>query len=147
MKIETMMSTRRLEDMSAVQPLESRVLQASGTASDVNASKRPGPDPVFDALYEQLLAMEGQGEKALFQFIKSQLHPDGTHVYPNAKAIIAVTHKLLLRLKDEQLDKTQLYKEIMGVNGRAFSIEIFISSFMRDVFQPMGDDSWEKSEW
>ncbi|WP_030127893.1 hypothetical protein [Pseudomonas sp. QTF5] len=145
MKIEPMMSVNRLDQRSAVESLESRVLQASGNAAEVNGSKRP--DPEFDSLYQQLLAMEGQGEKAIFLFLKSQLKPDGTPVYPNAKAIMAVTHKLLLRLKDENLEKSLLYKEISGANARAFSIEIFISSFMRDVFQPMGDDSWEKSEW
>lgn len=147
MKIETRMGARGLEDASAVQPLESRMLQASGNASDVSASKRPGPDPVFDALYQQLLAMEGQGAKALFEFLKSQLHPDGTPMFPSAKAMMTVTHKVLLRLKEEQLHKSLIFEEIKGVNARAFSIEIFVSGFMRDVFQPMGDDSWEKSEW
>ncbi|QVW25128.1 hypothetical protein KJF94_05960 [Pseudomonas hormoni] len=147
MKIEPMMSVNRLDQRSAVETLESRVVRASGNALDVNGSKRPGPDPEFDELYRKLLAMEGQGEQAIFLFLKSQLNPDGTPAYPNPKAIMAVTHKLLLRLKDEQLEKSLLYKEIKGANARAFSIEIFISSFMRDVFQPMGDDSWEKSEW
>jgi hypothetical protein len=145
MKIEPMMSVNRFDQRSAVETLESRVLQASGNAADVNGSKRP--DPEFDALYQQLLAMEGQGEKAIFLFLKSQLKPDGTPVYPNLKAILASTHKVGLRLKDENLEKTLIYKEVMGASARAFSIELYISSFMRDVFQPMGDDSWEKSEW
>lgn len=145
MKIEPMMSINRLDQRSAVETLESRVLQASGNAAGITGDKRP--DPEFDELYRKLLAMEGQGEKAVFLFLKSQLNPDGTPAYPNAKAIMAVTHKLLLRLKGEGLEKSLLYKEISGANARAFSIEIFISGFMRDVFQPMGDDSWEKSEW
>lgn len=146
MKIEPMMSVNRLDERAGVETLESRVMRAAG-APDVNDSKRPGSDPEFDKLYQWLLAMEGQGEKALFDFIKSHLNPDGTPAYPNAKAIIAITHKILLRLKNEHPEKSLLYKEISSVNARAFSIDMFISSFMRDVFQPMGDDSWEKSEW
>lgn len=145
MKIDPMISVDRLDQRSAIDSLESRVLLASGNTADINGSKRP--DPEFDELYRRLLAMEGQGEKAIFLFLKSQSNPDGTPMYPNAKAIMAVTHKLLVRMKDEQLEKSLLYKEIKGANARAFSIEIYISGFMRDVFQPMGDDSWEKSEW
>ncbi|AKV07681.1 hypothetical protein B723_15135 [Pseudomonas fluorescens NCIMB 11764] len=148
MKIETVMNTHRLEQMSAVVPLDSRLLQASGIAPDVNGSKRPGPDPEFDELYQRLLAMEGQGEKAIYEFLRSLRGTDGvTPAYPSAKALMAVTLQLLVRLKDDGLEKTQLYKEIKGANGMAFSMNVFVMSYTRDVFQPMGDDAWEKSEW
>lgn len=106
MKIDPMISVDRLDQRSAIDSLESRVLLASGNTADINGSKRPAPE--FDELYRRLLAMEGQGEKAIFLFLKSQSNPDGTPMYPNAKAIMAVTHKLLVRMKDEQLEKSLL---------------------------------------
>lgn len=125
--------------VATVETLESRLLQ---TLSD---DRRPNPE--FDQLYQQLLAMEGQGEGAIFLFIKSQVRPDGTPAYPTAKAILAVTHQLLVRLKAENLEKSLLYQEIRGANGRAFSVDIFISGYLREVFQPMDGEAWEKSEW
>jgi hypothetical protein len=26
-------------------------------------------------------------------------------------------------------------------------MDVFVKGFMREVFEPMGDESWEKSEW
>ena len=60
---------------------------------------------------------------------------------------MAVTLQVLVRLKDDELEKSLLYKEIRGANGLAFSMDVFVKGFMREVFQPMEDDAWEKSEW
>jgi hypothetical protein len=92
--------------------------------------------------------MEGRGEKAIYAFIKAQLSADGiTHAYPTSKALLAVTLQVLIRLQDEELQTSQLYKEVSGANGLAFSMDNFVKSFMRDVFAPMEDDAWEKREW
>ncbi|XXE03703.1 hypothetical protein J3P88_20900 [Pseudomonas sp. Z3-6] len=126
-----------------VQTLESRLLAASEQTPD---SKRPNPE--FEHLYQLLLAMEGQGEKAIHEFLRTLRGPDGTTAaYPTAQALMAITLQVLVRLKDEGLDKSQIYKEISGANGLAFAMDVFVKGFMRDVFQPMGDEAWEKSEW
>jgi hypothetical protein len=145
MKIETVTSARSLERSGnpPVETLESRLLAAS---QGLSGSKRP--DPEFERLYQQLLAMEGQGEKAIYEFLRALRGADGeSRAYPNAKALMAVTLQVLVQLKDEKLEKTPIYKEVSGANGLAFSLDLFVKSFMRDVFQPMEDDAWEKSEW
>ncbi|WP_259333583.1 hypothetical protein [Pseudomonas sp. FW300-N2F2] len=145
MKIEPMTVSSLLDRdaNSSVQTLESRLLAAREQAPD---SKRP--DPEFEHLYQLLLAMEGQGEKAIHEFLRTLRGPDGaTAAYPTAQALLAITLQVLVRLKDEGLEKSQLYKEVSGANGLAFAMDLFTKSFMRDVFQPMGDEAWEKTEW
>jgi hypothetical protein len=145
MKIETMMNSSSLERSGnlPVETLESRLLAAS---QDLPDSKRP--DPEFERLYQQVLAMEGQGEKAIYEFLRALRGTDGeSAAYPNTKALMAVTLQVLVQLKDENLEKSLIYKEVSGANGLAFSVELFVKNFMRDVFQPMEDDAWEKSEW
>lgn len=145
MKIEPLMSAPALErdDRSSVQTLESRLLAAS---QELSGSKRP--DPEFERLYQQLLAMEGQGEKAIYEYLRSLRAPDGeSPAYPTAKALLAVTLQVLVRLKDEGLEKSLIYKEVSGANSLAFGMDLVVKSFMREVFQPMADDAWEKSEW
>ncbi|WP_095051970.1 hypothetical protein [Pseudomonas sp. Irchel s3b2] len=144
MKIETVMgSSTRERGSPPVETLESRLLAAS---QDLSGSKRP--DPEFEHLYQQLLAMEGAGEKAIYEFLRSRRGADGEFpAYPSAKALMMVTLQVLVRLKDENLEKTALYKEVSGANGLAFSMDLFVKGFMRDVFQPMDDEAWEKSEW
>lgn len=145
MKIEPMTVSSLLDrdGNSSVQTLESRLLAAREQAPD---GKRP--DPEFEHLYQLLLAMEGQGEKAIHAFLRTLRGPDGTTAaYPTAQALLAITLQVLVRLKDEGLEKSQLYKEVSGANGLAFAMDLFTKSFMRDVFQPMGDEAWEKTEW
>ncbi|ROM84665.1 hypothetical protein BK652_08715 [Pseudomonas brassicacearum] len=128
---------------SPVQTLESRLLAAH---EPLTATKRP--DPGFEQLYQWLLGMEGQGEKALYEFLRGLRGPDGdTAAYPTASALKAVTLQVLFRLKDEGLEKSRLYKEISGANGLAFAMEVFVTGWMREVFEPMGDEAWERSEW
>lgn len=145
MKIEPM-SASNIFDRGAntsVETLESRLLAARQEAS---GSKRP--DPEFEQLYQTLLAMEGLGEKAIHEFLRTLRGADGeAPAYPTAKALKAITQQVLYRLKDEGLEKSQLYKEVVGANGLAFAMEVFVMGVMRDVFQPMGDEAWEKSEW
>ncbi|MGE8152697.1 hypothetical protein ACQKP5_15795 [Pseudomonas vancouverensis] len=45
------------------------------------------------------------------------------------------------------LDKALIYKEVSGANGLAFSLDLFVKSYMREVFEPKGDDAWENTEW
>lgn len=145
MKIESVTVSSLLDHDAneSVQTLESRLLAAREQAPD---SKRP--DPEFEHLYQLLLAMEGQGEKVIHEFLRTLRGPDGTTAaYPTAQALMAITLQVLVRLKDEGLEKSQLYKEVSGANGLAFAMDLFTKSFMRDVFQPMGDEAWEKSEW
>lgn len=145
MKTEPVTGTHVFEqgERAAVETLESRLLAAS---EHVPENKRP--DPEFEHLYQLLLTMEGQGEKAIYEFLRSLRGPDGTSpAYPTAQALMAVSLQVLARLKEEKLEGSLLFKEISGANGLAFSVDIFVKSFMRDVFQPMDDEAWEKSEW
>lgn len=144
MKIESVMGSAAFESTgSAVQTLESRLLAASQALPETRR-----PDPEFERLYQQLLAMEGQGEKAIYAFLRSQRGADGhSPAYPSAKALMAVAMQVLVRLKDEKLEKTLIYKEVSAANTLAFSVDLFVTRFMGEVFQPMGDDAWEKSEW
>ena len=145
MNTEPVTGTRPFEqgESAAVETLESRLLTASKQVTD---NKRP--DPEFEHLYQLLLAMEGQGEKAIYEFLRSLRAADGiSPAYPTAQALMAVTLKVLVRLKEEKLEDSQLFKEIRGANGLAFSVDGFVKSFMREVFEPMGDEAWEKSEW
>ncbi|SDB05521.1 hypothetical protein SAMN03159382_00797 [Pseudomonas sp. NFACC23-1] len=142
MKIETMSGSSTLDRSvsPAVETLEARLLAAG------EQSKRP--DPEFEHLYQLLLAMEGQGEKAIHEFLRTLRGADGeTAAYPTAMALKTITQQVLVRLKDEGLEKSQLYKEVRGANGLAFAMEVYVLGVMRDVFQPMGDEAWEKSEW
>lgn len=50
-------------------------------------------------------------------------------------------------LKDENQQDSLLYKEVSGANALAFSMDLFVKGYMREVFEPMGDEVWEKSEW
>ncbi|AFY20804.1 hypothetical protein PputUW4_03612 [Pseudomonas sp. UW4] len=139
------MSLRTTESggRATLESLESRVLAAS---RNVPESKRP--DPEFERLYELLSAMEGQGEKVIYEFLRSLRGADDqSPAYPTAQALMAVTLQVLVRLKDDGLEKSLLYKEIKGANGLAFSMDLFVKGFMREVFQPIEDDAWEKSEW
>jgi hypothetical protein len=145
MKIESGLSLRTTEsgESTTVESLESHVLAAS---RNVPENKRP--DPEFERLYELLSAMEGQGEKLIHEFLRSLRGADGeSPAYPTAKALMAVTLQVLVRLKDDGLEESQLYKEVKGANGLAFAMDVFVKGFMRDVFQPMEDEAWEKSEW
>jgi len=145
MKIESGLSLRTTESggRATLESLESRVLAASGSVPE---NKRP--DPEFERLYALLSAMEGQGEKAIYDFLRSLRGADGQSLaYPTAQALMAVTLQVLFRLKADGLEASQLYKEVKGANGLAFSMDLFVKSFMREVFQPMADDAWEKSEW
>lgn len=143
MKVESLTGAHKPETTPAVQSLESRLLRASQEMPD---SKRPNPE--FDWLYQQLLSMEGRGEKDIYQFIRSLRSADGVNpAYPTAKALMAVTLQVLVRMKEEKLEDTLLFKEVRGANGLAFSMDVFVKGFMRDVFATMDDDAWEKSEW
>jgi len=145
MKIETINGPGALDRDAnlSVETLESRLLAAGEQTS---ASKRP--DPAFEHLYQLLLAMEGQGEKAIHAFLRTLRGADGeTAAYPTASALMAITLKVLFRLKEEGLEKSPLYKEVSGANGLAFAMDVFVKGVTRDVFQTMGDDAWEKSEW
>jgi len=144
MKIEAAMGSVAFEGTgSAVQTLESRLLAASQTPPETRR-----PDPAFEHLYQRLLAMEGQGEKAIYAFLRAQRGADGqSPAYPSAKALMAVAMQVLVRLKDEKLEKSLIYKEVSAANTLAFSVDLFVTRFMGEVFQPMGDDAWEKSEW
>lgn len=145
MKIEPMSiyNTADRDTHTPVQALESRLLAAQVPLPD---SKRP--DPAFEHVYQLLLAMEGQGEKAIHEFLRTLRGADGeTAAYPTAQALMAITLQVLVRLKDEGLEKSALYREVSGANGLAFAMDLFTKEFMRDVFQPMGDEAWEKSEW
>ncbi|WP_433739492.1 hypothetical protein [Pseudomonas putida] len=127
----------------SVQTMESRLIAAG---LELPGSQRP--DPEFERLYQHLLAMEGQGEKSIYEFLRSLRGPDGqSPAYPTAKALMAVTLEVLIRLKDEGLETSRIYKEISGANGLAFGMDLFVKGFMREVFEPMGDEAWEKSEW
>jgi hypothetical protein len=145
MKIESSSTSSPLEhgaDMW-VETLESRLLSA---LQETSGSKRP--DPEFEHVYQLLQAMEGQGEKAIHEFLRTLRGADGaTAAYPTAKALKAITQQVLYRLKEEGLEKSQLYKEVVGANGLAFAMEVFVMGVMREVFQPMGDEAWEMSEW
>lgn len=145
MKIETGLSQRTTESggRATIESLESRVLAASG-----NVPENKRPDPEFERLYELLSAMEGQGEKVIYEFLRSLRSADGqSPAYPTAQALMAITLQVLVRLKDDGLQESQLYKEVKGANGLAFNMDLFVKGFMREVFQPMEDDAWEKSEW
>lgn len=145
MRVDAVMSRAGTESEGAseVKSLESRLLPGSEGSMD---SKRP--DPAIDVLIQQLMAMEGQGEKAIYEFLRSLRSEDGGGpAYPSAKALLEVTLQVLVRLKNDGLEKSQLYKEVKGANGLAFGMDLFVKSYMRDVFQPMEDDAWEKSEW
>jgi hypothetical protein len=143
MKVEAVSDAHKADDPSGVESLESRLLRAG---QELPGSKRP--DPEFDWLYQQLLAMEGQGEKAIYEFIRSQRSADGiTPAFPTGKALMAVTLQVLTRLKDEKLEGSLLFKEVSGANSLAFNLDLFVKSFMREVFATMDDDAWEKSEW
>ncbi|MDP9781085.1 hypothetical protein [Pseudomonas fluorescens] len=145
MKIESMSASSPVEHGAGalVETLESRLLAAR---QEVSGSKRP--DPEFEHLYQLLLAMEGQGEKAIHEFLRTLRGADGaTAAYPTAKALKVITQQVLYRLQEDGLEKSQLYKEVFGANGLAFAMEVFVLGVMRDVMQPMEDDAWEKSEW
>lgn len=145
MKIETVnsTSTMALGASPSVETLESRLLAAS---QEHSGSKLP--DPEFERLYQHLLAMEGQGKNAIHEYLRSLRGADGeSPAYPTAKALMAVTLQVLVRLKDEKLEDSLLYKEVSGTNSLAFSTDLFVKGYMREVFQPMGDEAWEKSEW
>lgn len=145
MKIEPVNSASMLERGAnpAVQTLESRLHAVS---PELTGGKRP--DPEFERLYQMLLSMEGQGEKAILEYLRSLRGADGTSpAYPTARALMAVTMQVLVRLKDENLEHSLLYKEVRGANGLAFSMDVFVKGFMREVFQPMEDEAWEKAEW
>lgn len=143
MKVEAISDTYKPDHASVVESLESRLL---GASQELSGSKRP--DPEFDWLYQQLLAMEGQGEKNIYEFIRSQRSADGiTPAYPTGKALMAVTLQVLTRLKEEKLEGSVLFKEVSGANSLAFNLDLFVKSFMREVFATKDDDAWEKSEW
>lgn len=151
MKIESMTGARTYEQRegTTVETLESRLLAASEQVMGLKRpDPNPDPDPEFERLYQLLLTMEGHGEKAIYDFLRTLRGADGTSLaYPTAKALMAVTLQVLVRLKDDKLEHSQLFKEIQGANGRAFSMDVFVKGFMRDVFQPMEDEAREKSEW
>lgn len=145
MNIDAMRNSRNVQSsaIDEVETLESRVLHAN---PDMAGGKRP--DPEFDRLYHQLLSMEGQGEKVIYEYLRSLRGEGGvTPAYPSAKALLAVTLQVLVKLKEEGLEKSQLFKEVKGANGLAFAMDVFVKGYLRDVFQPMEDDAWEKSEW
>lgn len=145
MKTEAL-SSSGVTDSSAsspVQTLESRLNAALQPTLDNRQ-----PNPQFEQLYQLLLAMEGKGEKVIYEFIRTRLDADGeTRAYPTAKELLEVSLQVLVRLKSEGLEESQLYKEVRGANGLAFSMDLFTKDFMRQVFQPMGDGAWEKTEW
>ncbi|MBV4523149.1 hypothetical protein KVG88_24100 [Pseudomonas sp. SWRI74] len=144
MRVDSLMGLSALKQQGAeVETLESRLL-----AVDQSASENRRPDPEFERLYQQLLTMEGQGEKAIYDFLRSLRSADGTSAaYPTARALMAVTLQVLVRLKEEKLEDSQLFKEMRAANSLAFSMDVFVKGFMREVFEPMGDDAWEKIEW
>ena len=142
MKVDHLRSHEAFEQERAVQSLESR-LPATGQ----NVSENRRPDPEFDRLYQLLLTMEGQGEKAIYDFLKSLRSADGTSAaYPTARRLMAVSLQVLVRLKEEKLEFSQLFKEVRAANVLAFSVDIAVNKFMRDVFELDGE-RWEKSEW
>jgi hypothetical protein len=143
MKIDHPSSLGVIEPVRAVQSLESRLFAAGREAS----SRQP-EEPEFEHLYQTLLTLEGQGEKAIYDFIRSLRSADGSSAaYPTAQALMSVTLKLLVRLKDEQLDDSLLFKAVRGANGLAFSMDIFVKELVQEMFAPTDDESWEKSEW
>ncbi|KAB0480883.1 hypothetical protein SAMN04490202_0671 [Pseudomonas reinekei] len=143
MKIDSLSNHGALKQESGVQTLESRFL-----AAGQNVSEHRRPDPEFEHLYQLLLTMEGQGEKAIYDFLRTLRSADGTSAaYPTAQKLMTVTLQVLVRLKEEKLEGSQLFKEMRGANNLAFSMDVFVKAFMREVFEPMGDEAREKSDW
>ena len=143
MKIDRPMNHGAPVQESGVQTLESRVLAAG---QNVSESRRP--DPEFEHLYQLLLTMEGQGEKVIYDFLRSLRSADGTSAaYATAQKLMAVTLQVLVRLKEEKLEGSLLFKEMRGANSLAFSMDVFVKAFMKEVFEPMGDEAREKSDW
>ncbi len=141
MKIEPTYHTPR--SVTAVESLESRLMTALGKPAGAPLDKSPAG---FEELYRRLSAMEGRGEKSHYVFLQSLRGEDGTtRLYPNAQALLTVTQQLLVRLKEDGLEQSQLYKEIKGANGRAFNMKLAVLNYMRDVFQPMDDDARESN--
>jgi hypothetical protein len=148
MRIEAAGNGQRPQDSAgpAIESLESRVLQAAGQEDAIQDSERP--DPGFQWLYQQLLTMEGQGRTAIYDYLRSFPGADGTTpAYPTAKELLAITLQVLVRLTDDKLQDSLLYQEVSGANGLAFNLDLFVKNRLREVFQPMGDEAWEKSEW
>ncbi|MEZ1316885.1 hypothetical protein QIW53_12740 [Pseudomonas fluorescens] len=140
MKIETLMTAQRTEPVSRVEPLESRVLRATGQS--------PGIDTGIEALHQELLALEGKGQKAQYEYLRTLPGTDAaTGRYPTAQALSTVALQLMEHLKEEGLESSTLYQEIKGVNAIAFNNNLFVMSFAREVFKVMDDDAWEKIEW
>ncbi|WP_434656655.1 hypothetical protein J3P96_09495 [Pseudomonas sp. R3-56] len=145
MKIEASAGSD-VPDSSACPPVET--LESRLLAARQPAVESPSSDPQFEQLYQLLLAMEGEGEKAIYEFIRTRLGADGeTRAYPTAKELLGVTQRVLVQLVKGGLRDSCLYEEVAGANGRAFSMDLFTKDFMRQVFQPMGDEAWEKTEW
>jgi hypothetical protein len=148
MKIEATVSGAPLRESagSTVETLQSRVLQATDQVDATLGGKRP--DPEFEWLYRQLSTMEGQGRTAIYDYLRSVPGADGsTPAYPTARELLAVTLQVLVRLTNDELQDSLLFQEVRGANGLAFSLDLFVKGMLRDVFQPMDDDAWEKNEW
>lgn len=144
MKIEPTFHT--LRSTTAVESLESRLMTAPGKPAGMRLDE---PSPAgFEELYRRLSMMEGRGEKSHYVFLQSLRGEEGTtRLYPNAQALLTVTQQLLVRLKEDGLEQSQLYKEIKGANGLAFNMKLAVLNHMRDVFQPMDDDARESNQW
>ena len=143
MRIESRSSALERGEGQVVETMESRLLAAS---QELSGSKRP--DPEFERLYQSLLAMEGRGEKAIYEYLRSLRGADGeSPAFRTTKELMAVTLQVLVRLRDEKLESSLLFKEVRGANGLAFGVDLFVKGFMREVFEPMADEAWEKSEW
>jgi len=146
MKIETLMNAHRMASTPAVESLESRLLQAAAnkTTTHIDTPANPG----FEGVYRRLLNMKGQGAKALYAFLRTLPGEDrSTAMYPTAQALMAVTQQLLVRLKDDELADSPLYREVKSANGLAFNMTLFVVDHAREVFRPLDDEALEKNQW
>ncbi|CAM3961562.1 hypothetical protein D3C81_875080 [compost metagenome] len=103
----------------------------------------------FDALYQQLRTLGGQGAQALYQCIRDW--PDGQGggpAYRTVAAQLAVVLQVLQQLKADGLEEDLLYQEMRGVHTRVFGLELQMKAFLQQAMNPQWDeDSREEVEW
>ncbi|PXX54005.1 hypothetical protein SAMN05660489_05835 [Pseudomonas sp. LAMO17WK12:I10] len=107
-------------------------------------------DPAFDDFYNAFMswAAGGVGNADIKNFIKTYVSDSGEPLFHSNKEQAAALASVLSRMKESQLEDDALYSDVKRAFVSMSATNMFIDSFMSDIFFPPEDEeSRENMEW
>lgn len=102
------------------------------------------PDPEFDQFYDAFLQWmtdnPGGAKDKVQSYLKQLANPDGELLYGSLKKQMDVLTQVMVRMKEQGLEDSAVYKEISAALVSVGAANMFFQEFLQEVFKPSDDD-------